>query len=627
MRKFSRDGSILITTLILCTALAMIGAGVFSLSQLSYKFTARNEVRSIEQTVAEAEMEHLYFEFIHEFLRVGTKVSDIPTALSSGCDVGTANDAAFIPSTNKEPYLSAHRADWEVRRSVVYEGQSYGALSGSTNTGYSDFLIFRVEIIPKSTGKYGGFTDVVTKLGRHVYATNSTIFQNVMFYQGDLELNPATDMLITGNIACNGSIYMGTSKSGGHTITATGTIAYKTYFNSDIDGNTIYNEYSGTGSSSTYNPPVDANTVNINSSSSCVSKLSEKQSFLGGLDADEIISLNPDLFSSSDPTENENNVYRSLILPPPGKASATEYPLSGVADDDTLATKRLYNKAATGGIIITVTGTTATITTNNISVTAPTSVVTGTTTIYDGRVYAAVALTTIDVGALKSWIATNYSGFNGVLYINMASNSTSTLAAARLANAITTPVGTDSNGYSGFTVVTNSGLYIQGDYNTGTGYAAPDYSTIASNPALLMADAVTLLSQGWLDASASTSATLDYDYNTMPHNVRVASANTTINASILTGNTLTVAGVGRSGGAQNLVSYLENWTDSGLSVYINGSVGCLFYSKYFHGFNINGKYYLAPVNRDIHFNQSSTQSPPPSGPTITTFSRGSLFNW
>jgi len=455
-----------------------------------------------------------------------------------------------------------------------------------------------------------------------------------MFYQGDLELNPASTMTVQGDIACNGNIYMGVSATATPSITLklTGNkISYKGYFNSDADGNIVYNKYQGAATTPiTYKPPVDTLINNITTGSSVLSQLNEEESFLGGLDASEIISLNHALFpDTATAAENENNVYRSLLLPPPNIASSEEYPSSTVADDDTLATKRLYNKAADGGVIITITGTSATITTGSSTATAPLSVVTGTSTIYDGRVRnssnvaTAVTLTTIDIGQLATWINGHCANFNGILYINMDSNRSTNLAAARLINAMTTPIGTDTNSHSGFTVVTNSGIYIQGDYNTGTSYTQGDYSTISSTPSLLMADSVTLLSAGWLDSSSDTSA------KAVDASARLASATTTINSSILTGNTPTIPngqlGAGKSGGAQNLVSYLENWT--GYQVYVHGSVGCLFYSKYFKGFNDSSSYYRVPNNRYIDFNSTLKNSPPPSGPTITTFSRGSLFNW
>jgi len=462
----------------------------------------------------------------------------------------------------------------------------------------------------------------VVRLGRRFSTFNTPIFQYGVFYEGDLELAPGANMRIEGDVSANGSIYMASTSTG--TLTLTQKVRYLPpgVFNEDGSGNVTYRK-PGTPVGATLSAPLFAT-----SQSSQVETLTESENLQGGVDAAELVTRRPDLF----PTEND--VYRSLIAPPPGSANPNETPATydtTKGDDPTISSQRIYNRA---GMRITV-NTNGTVTIEKVDpvsqvATNVTSTYAGvingiSTPIRDMREGKDVTTTTIDVSLLKTALATNYPDFNGVLYVNVKSATVANPGAVRLINAEATP---ETIYNTGFSVATNGGLYIKGNYNT---TPRADGTT---NPAMIMGDSVTLLSYAWNDADAGASMFTSNALNgTRLGDAPVAADGTkklTIEAGILTGNVPASSGT-PSGGAQNLVRYLEDMRTNSINVLMHGSVGRLFQSKnYVAGFKQPGvadDVYMPPVKRDIQFNRQLLSQPPAGSPTTTSFSRGNFFMW
>jgi len=226
----------------------------------------------------------------------------------------------------------------------------------------------------------------------------------------------------------------------------------------------------------------------------------------------------------------------------------------------------------------------------------------------DLREGTTVNVTEINVGALQAKLAASFPGttFDGTLYVNMKDGDSVHPPAVRLINATATPTVSSA----GFSVATNGGIYVKGDYNT------TPLTDGSCNPAMLMGDSVTLLSANWDDGNAD-----DLNVNDRP----ATGGTATINGGVLTGNvaaTTTTA----SGGAQNLLRYLENWT--GTNVVVLGSLGRLFNSKYYiRPYQQPGTVYIPPLSRTFNYNTALQTMPPPDSPTTTSFTRGSFFNW
>jgi hypothetical protein len=340
----------------------------------------------------------------------------------------------------------------------------------------------------------------------------------------------------------------------------------------------------------------------------------------------------------------ENDVFRAVIAPPPPPKS------DGTAreEDPVIRANRMYTKA---GLVIEVRNPadvniaqgrypvkifSGTNRTTDLAGDYPTLVaaVTPREPVFDVREGTNVYTTSLDVGALGTAIKSGAlagtavrNNYNGVVYIydpttpadSADADTVVDRNAVRLVNGSVTPFIAKSDGNPlGFTVATDNGLYIKGNYNTTRDADAT--AADKNNLAAVLGDAVTVLSDAWDDSRASGSVTN-----------RTAS-DTTVVAAILSGNTPTdtTGGTGvNSGGVQNLVRLSEDW--QGRTLELKGSLGQLFKSKYFTG-AIKGtgavnNLYFAPSVRNLTFDKALAATPPTGAPTTTTFRRGSYFVW
>ena len=289
-----------------------------------------------------------------------------------------------------------------------------------------------------------------------------------------------------------------------------------------------------------------------------------------------------------------------------------------------------------------------------------------------------VNLTTVDISALNQALtgaggalgssAALAAAYNGVVYVNDATNNSALTSESGMLNGIllkngtTTPNVNDQNGNPlGFTVVSNNGVYVQGDYNTTQITAG---GAQVNNPAAIMGDAITALSAAWTPAEngyvanqvtpnpelaiGSRQATPSPPVPANNLVVPAAPANPgtidgmTVNAAILTGNTPSTTTY-NSGGVQNLVRMVEDWYDpagtgAGLQLTLNGSLGQLFTSKFFTGaYKGNGiqaslpatndRIYLQPRTRNFDYDSGFKSRLPAGSPTTTNFARGDFFFW
>jgi hypothetical protein len=195
--------------------------------------------------------------------------------------------------------------------------------------------------------------------------------------------------------------------------------------------------------------------------------------------------------------------------------------------------------------------------------------------IQDYRETSAVRLANFDVNKFKSKFGTsNFNnpangtqGWNGIIYITDTSAGSpvtvtppggsaqsTTKRGIRLINSSLISAG-------GMTVVSDNPVYLQGDFNTGNNPASnsgdptkPEGGTYTREPASIIADAVTLLSNNWNDSNTSSGLSS-----------RIAS-NTTINAALIAGN-VPSGGSYYSGGGENFTRFLEDWTGKTFTYY------------------------------------------------------------
>jgi hypothetical protein len=165
---------------------------------------------------------------------------------------------------------------------------------------------------------------------------------------------------------------------------------------------------------------------------------------------------------------------------------------------------------------------------------------------------------------------------------------------------------------SGLGVATPDPIYVLGNYNVqnGSGSDTNQNATGDTYPAALYADAITILSASWSDTN--------YTFGTpLANRIPVA---TTVNAATLEG-IVPSSGTDYSGGVENFLRLLENWTS--IPLYYNGSIVVMFPSQYAtNRWQNTGAYYNAPA-RDWAFDVNFTTSGglPPMTPRVKSIIR------
>jgi hypothetical protein len=280
---------------------------------------------------------------------------------------------------------------------------------------------------------------------------------------------------------------------------------------------------------------------------------------------------NPDL----DGTNANSDSYHDLV----------ERPDTTLTDD--ISSIRLYNTAVIRVAIDA---------NNNVTVDAPTLTggdinnlkggLTFNEAIQDVREGGAVRVTTFDVSVLKA----NTGLDNGLIYISDTSagtpvtftaNGTSITTSKR---AIRLKKGGTINSNGGISFASENPIYIQGDFNT----VSP------TKQCAIVGDAINLLSNAWNDSTATGS--------------RVAS-NTTVRAALV-GGIVASNGTNYSGGAENFVRLLENWSGKTFTYY--GSMVQLWKSKQATGvWTGSASVYTAPSANNWYYDTSLATSAPP----------------
>ncbi len=215
------------------------------------------------------------------------------------------------------------------------------------------------------------------------------------------------------------------------------------------------------------------------------------------------------------------------------------------------------------------------------------------------------------------------SHWTGIVYIEITSNpstrldGTSVIAAGgngvavRLING-NIPVPTYGSVNEGLTVATNAPLYIKGHYNDDGTSPSASVSKVGEKPATIAADAITLLSNGFSDANSRRTLR-----QTAP-----AGSTTVVAAALLTGITPTNkdGSARESGGAHNLLRFLENWTTNSNSVFIRGSLVALFESRIAdEPWRID--YYSAPTRNYGFSDLLQNGRYPPGTPRVISYRR------
>ena len=170
----------------------------------------------------------------------------------------------------------------------------------------------------------------------------------------------------------------------------------------------------------------------------------------------------------------------------------------------------------------------------------------------------------------------------------------------------------------GFTVAAENPVYIQGDYNSSptdpfwTGGA----DAAGHAPAAVIGDAVTILSNAWVDNNSMfgtpTQAAGNRNASTTYYRVAIAGGKN-MNFPFPSWSTSTNYGFGTDGGVHNFLRFLEDW--SGQTLNYGGSLVSLYYATYNTGLFkcCNYAVYQPPARNYIFDSDFTTPSGLPPG--------------
>ena len=697
-------GGMILAAMFVIIVMAMMATSVVSHSLQTYRDAKRLEQLDQVKLKAESEMEVVYYNWKKQIFSVKSR-TEIPGQLTSAgitVDETSVNTATMTPTLAK---TSREQGEWTVSRSLRI---GKPPATGQTNGKLGQLTEYTA--LTRAVNNHPTFGNVEYRMGRRFAQLDTTLFQFSVFYQDVMEFSAGSAMTIKGKVSGNNKVYMSSKLASAPIVIRDEVTFYETFngcrgpnpdtTNIDLSLREVEQlQYRSTGSAFApiFDPTPETAARPADQAAQRaiqVKKMGEKENFLGGINVDDAkvaygpITTLPDgsvVGTGAYPTEND--IYRSVVAPLPKKADGTL-----IDEDPTVKATRMYSKA---GVVIEVRDA-STISASEFSA-RPVDVYVGVGTgrtkldyastsylavvatvnarknVYDSREQTNVKVTTLNVGQFASVIEglagtsdpllTNY---NGVVYVydpNAEVDSPTSAAldddnrpdlnAVRLTNGYQLPWVEKDGKPVGFTLATDNGLYVQGDYNTVQNASA---TADTRNMGALLADAVTVLSGSWDDdksgikyqRDAITNAfLLDASGNKIPETVivggvtsnvyykaseRVAS-DTVVNSAILSGNTASSdpTGVGtiNSGGVQNLVRLMENW--SGRSFTMQGSLGQLFASKHFtaaiRGTGDANGLYFAPATRNLTFDEKLAESPPNQSPTTTKFYRGDYFIW
>jgi hypothetical protein len=619
----NNEGTITIATLFAITVVSVSVGIAFHVTSSTARVTDRSQDMAVVQAASEGAIEQAYGVWKARLAQMysaipQTAMADLSAPTFNGTTGGivavSPTDAYGAPTATASPTLVSvpDYPGWKGRRYTYIANAKYNASStlGDEPLSYGVKRTFSYTLVP--------------------------LFQAMFFFEHDLELyKPAVPMLVSGLVHSNSDLYLSTGTSTNGALTFQGYVSYVVdHFSAtggaaNSPGNTappFAAAWSGTGSMYPATYP--------NGASNQVHQVDRLEP-LGNdpatvLDPLPPLATNPDLYSSSglfigvdgDTDGNPNNdSFRELIEPPD----------ISVDDPPEIANRRIFTKA---GIVVTVNGSSKTVTTKNgtsLDAAAITKIqnAISTTTIYDRREQKDVRVQNVDMSAIFTTTSgvtslVGASGFNGVLYIQDETATTASIPknAIRLQKGGKLPDG-------GLTVASPNGVYIQGDYNTGTTTSStsvpanyngnpnntdePTVSGYTRKPAAVIGDAIMILSNSWTDSNSDDGLSS-----------RVAS-NTTINTALLGGF---IPGgykpdpdteYGYSGGANNYPRFLENWSGKYMTYF--GSMVELFQSKNFTGRWNTGSIY-SPPSRCWNYDTNFDTTPPPGAIDAVATTRG-----
>ncbi len=592
-------------TLLWALAVITIIVGISAVAMSRTNGTARMGLRATNFAAAERAADGV-IEYAYGVWKTATVQKDAPLSSTLTNDAAVLNGAG--PSMSGFTYTSALK---------IQPVDAYGnatqtptpvrvSVPGYTGWyGHSHNYIATVAMKPVG-GLFEGQT-VSTGAKRIFQYIGVPLFQSMYFFEHDLEIYRPAPMSVDGLIHSNSRLLISGSSD-------------QTGVELDLRGKVSYAGGSSSQPGVTYTEPPIGGPAWAGFSVSSAPSYMEAPTYAGGGASQQLAAVQryeplgkqpTGLINTTDSNPNNDGFHEFI-----------ERPVAGFPDPPEFAKRRLSNKA---GIVISINGTTATVTTQNgasltaTQITTLRTALTSKNSFYDAREGKNIDAANIDVSKITSVINSGAGNFNGAIYIeDVTPRVTGDLEpkTIRLQKGGVLP-------NTGLTIASPNPVYVHGDFNTGTttsptaveanltGNPTNNHSPVVSGydrkPAAIVADAVMFLSNAWADSLASSSVSS-----------RVAS-NTTYNTAILAGFTPSgwdpdgsgaAAPYGYSGGANNFPRFLETWTGKTCTYF--GSMVELYESKTFTGRWDTGVIYRPPTRRWNYDTLFNTTTPPGS---------------
>ena len=583
----------------LLIALCFLSISLLAYTSLMYwvtsnaKITKRNNLFNQSQAAAESATESVMANMMRDFNNQNL----------AGASAYTTS--ANLPSTNGWPMLFAFS---DTNGNANATSVSIGAIAWtnlpSRYTGL--YGLGQPCVIASQASPLNTSENLSATVAQNVWFGSIPIFQFAIFYNLDLEINPGSAMTINGPVHSNKYIYAtGNSPSAPLTFTTNVESSYNVYTT-----NGPYDPRSPIRSGyDVFNTPYKDQASSL---SMPIGTNNDPAVVIG------VLGIPP---AGTDPTTTAGQSYEynkaDIILSnsTSGNLSAYYFNQNQLPPYQTLIPMDVTN-----------------VTTNPISKQVTTNTYYSFATnvnFYDYREARSVKAVQVDVGNFNKWLTNAVNGgrtyttanttggtskshdVNGIYVYNSVSNTSTILPAVRVVNGAQLPA-------AGLTVATPFPLYVKGDYNIQTNGSGNQSTTLGNTaytrPAALMGDAVTILSANWSDAYAAGLAVGSR-----------TPLSTTINAATLEG-IVPSNGTYYSGGLENFLRLLENWSGSTLTY--NGSIVVLFASQYATAPWGTSSYYTVPTRQWGFDNNFKTQSLlPPMTPQVRLTIRSSWTTW
>jgi hypothetical protein len=615
--KKNESGSTIILSMIVIIVLATCVAGALDYTLQTFRDTQQSNAEQQAVTAATGALDLAFVQF-REACRLQENQDLTASAITSGSAwspitsyssltgaSAVAGSAMNIPGISNPITVTLNALD-----ATNPNGVAQPLTSGSAIPSQAQSLTMCTwSYLAKATASYQSLKGTQTVTVSRIFQKQTmSPWQYAIFYNNDLEINPGATMNVTGAVQTNGSLYTGGSDGTNH-LNFDGAVNYAGSWNP----NGAFAPSDTANNGETPVPPTGT------TPSAGPEQLPE----------------NSTLLSTASTNPNLSDGYHEIIEPP---VSGYTDPLAGTA---TAPSERYYNQAGVkimitgasrsnptvsiydaGGTLLT--GGTSQTTTQRAIYTAFHSAITTNSTLQDARQNATINLTTLNISSIVTALNTTLYGDGcNIVYIDdqTANPAGGVNCGVELINGYNMPSG-------GLTVVSDNPVYILGDYNTAASssdipsnvpsdrstsnpaqpYDANDYTP---QPCAVMADAVTILSNSWTNANSTRSLSS-----------RVAS-NTTVNTAILSGIVTSGSGFVFTGGVENFLRLLENWSGKYLTYY--GSLVELFNSTQGTGvYQEPGAYYEVPT-RQWYFNVAFYSQPPPGTFEVITYTKSRWF--